>query len=42
MFEYETLWDVYEMKFVIFIVSVGVAIGLAKWLYNKREDKKED
>jgi len=39
MFEYQTIWDVYEMKFVIFIISVGVALGLAKWLYNKDRNK---
>jgi hypothetical protein len=42
MFTYETLWDVYEIKFVIFFVSVVGAIWLGNWLYNKSKDKNKD
>ena len=31
MFTYETLWDVYEVKFIILCLSIAVAI----WLGNK-------
>ena len=35
MFEYETLLDVYEMKFIIFFISVVLAVVLGNWLYDK-------
>jgi len=40
MFTYETLWDIYEAKFIIFFLSVVVAIVLATYLYDKK--KKDD
>lgn len=39
MFNYESLWDVYEMKFVILFLSIVVSIVLATWLYDKKKDK---
>ena len=39
MFEYSNLWDVYEMKFVIFFVSVVVTILLVNWFYKNNKDK---
>jgi len=43
MFEYETLWDVYEMKFLIFFISIVVAVMLGNYLYDKaNKDKKKD
>lgn len=34
MFTYETLWDVYEMKFVIFFWTV-VAVVLGCYIYDR-------
>ena len=43
MFNYETLWDVYEMKFLIFFISIVVAVMLGNYLYDKaNKDKKKD
>ena len=43
MFKYETLWDVYEMKFLIFFISVVLAVMLGNYLYDKaNKDKKKD
>jgi ABC-type multidrug transport system permease subunit len=44
MFNYETLWDVYEMKFVIFFLSAVAAIALTTYLYdkNKKKEKNKD
>lgn len=39
MFTYETLWDVYEMKFVILCVSIAVAIWLGNKFYDHRNKK---
>lgn len=43
MFDYETLWDVYEIKFLIFFISVVLAVMLGNYLYDKaNKDKKKD
>ena len=43
MFNYETLWDVYEMKFVIFFISVVAAVMLGNYLYDKEQkDRRKD
>ena len=43
MFDYETLWDVYETKFLIFFISIVVAVMLGNYLYDKEnKDKKKD
>ena len=43
MFNYDTLWDVYEMKFLIFFISVVLAVMLGNYLYDKsNKDKKKD
>lgn len=42
MFNYETIWDVYEVKFVIFFISVVLAIVLTTWLYDKKKAKDVD
>ena len=42
MFNYETLWDVYEMKFLIFFISVVLAVMLGNYLYDKTTKKKDD
>jgi hypothetical protein len=43
MFEYETLWDVYEAKFLFFFISVVIAVMLGNYLYDKtNKDKKKD
>ena len=43
MFDYDTLWDVYEMKFLIFFISIVVAVMLGNYLYDKaNKDKKKD
>jgi hypothetical protein len=42
MVNYETIWDVYEVKFVIFFISVVLAIVLTTWLYDKKKDKDVD
>jgi hypothetical protein len=39
MFNYESLWDVYEMKFVILFLSIVAGIVLATYLYDKKKDK---
>lgn len=41
MFNYETLWDVYEAKFIIFFLSVVVAIVLGSYLYDKNNNKDD-
>jgi hypothetical protein len=40
MFNYQTLWDVYEMKLLIFFISAVVAVVLGNYLYDKAKDKK--
>jgi len=40
MFEYETLWDIYEMKFIIFFISVVAAVMLGNYLYDKTQKEK--
>ena len=39
MFDYDTLWDVYEMKFIIFFISIVVAVMLGNYLYDKTKNK---
>ena len=41
MFEYETIWDIYEMKFLIFFISVVLAVWVGNYLYDKTK-KKDD
>ena len=41
MFEYETIRDVYEMKFLIFFISVVLAVWVGNYLYDKTK-KKDD
>jgi len=44
MFDYDTLWDVYEMKFIIFFISIVVAVMLGNYLYDvtkRKKDKKD-
>jgi hypothetical protein len=40
MFNYQTLWDVYEMKLLIFFISVVVAVVLGNYLYDKTKGEK--
>ena len=43
MFNYDTLWDVYEMKFLIFFISVVAAVMLGNYLYDKsQKDRRKD
>jgi hypothetical protein len=43
MFEYETLWDIYEVKFVFIFLSIVVSIVLATLMYDKnKKDKNKD
>ena len=42
MFNYESLWDVYEMKILIFFISIVVAVMLGNYLYDKTTKKKDD
>ena len=39
MFEYASIVDVYEMKFVILCVSIAVAIWLGNKFYDHRNKK---
>ena len=41
MFEYETIWDIYEMKFLIFFISVVLAVWVGNYLHDKSK-KKDD
>ena len=41
MFEYETLWDIYEIKFLIFFISIVAAVILGNYLYDKTKKNKE-
>jgi len=43
MFEYETLFDVYQVKFLFFFISVVLAVMLGNYLYDKtNKDKNKD
>ena len=43
MFKYETLFDVYQVKFLFFFISVVLAVMLGNYLYDKsNKDKKKD
>jgi len=42
MFDYETLWDIYEMKFIIFFLSVVIAIWLTGYIYKKTKKEKNN
>ena len=43
MFDYDSLWDVYEMKFLIFFISVVAGVMLGNYLYDKsQKDKQKD
>jgi len=39
MFDYDSIWDIYEMKFVIFFISVIVTILLVNWLHKNNKNK---
>jgi hypothetical protein len=39
MFEYTSIWDVYEMKFFILCLSIAVAIWLGNKFYDDRNRK---
>ncbi len=41
MFEYETIWDIYEVKFLFLFISVVLAVMLGNYLYDKSK-KKDD
>ena len=38
MFNYETLWDVYETKFLLLFISAIVAVWLGNWIYDETKD----
>lgn len=41
MFEFETLWDMYEFKLFLLLITSGIAIVIGNKLYDsKRKDKK--
>ena len=41
MFDFETLWDLYEFKLFLLVVTSAIAIWLGNMLYDaKRKDKK--
>lgn len=43
MFNYETLFDVYQVKFLFFFISVVLAVMLGNYLYDKsNKDKNKD
>lgn len=42
MFEYETLFDVYQVKFLFFFISVVIAVMLGNYLYDKSKKKDKD
>lgn len=42
MFEYSTLWDIYEVKFIIFLVSVFLAIIATNYLHSNNKGKKDE
>ena len=41
MFEYETIWDIYEVKFLFLFISAVLAVMLGNYLYDKSK-KKDD
>jgi len=41
MFKYETIWDIYEVKFLFLFISVVLAVMLGNYLYDKSK-KKDD
>ena len=41
MFNYETLWDVYEVKFIFIFLSIVAAIVLTTWLCDKNKNKDD-
>ena len=41
MFNYETIWDIYEVKFLFLFISVVLAVMLGNYLYDKTK-KKDD
>ena len=43
MFEYASIIDIYEMKFLIFFISVVAAVMLGNYLYDKsQKDRQKD
>lgn len=41
MFEFETLWDLYEFKLFLLLITSGIAIFIGNKLYEaKQKDKK--
>lgn len=38
MFTYASMWDIYEVKFLIFIGSIVIAVLFANYLYSKDKD----
>lgn len=41
LFEFETLWDLYEFKLFLLVVTGSIAIWLGNMFYDaKRKDKK--
>jgi len=41
MFNYESLMDVYEMKFIFIFLSIVAAIVLTTWLYDRNKNKDD-
>jgi len=41
MFEYSTILDVYEMKFIIFFISVVLAIVAGNYLTSETKKKEK-
>lgn len=37
MFNYQSIWDVYEAKFIIFFISVVLALLLGNWLHKNKK-----
>ena len=42
MFEYESIWDLYEMKFIILFISIVLAILLGNYLYKTKKNNKDN
>jgi len=43
MFQYESLWDIYEVKFLFLFLSIVAAVMLGNYLYDKTtKAKKKD
>lgn len=42
MFDFKTMWDLYEFKLFLLLVTGAIAIVLGNYIHNKTHNKDKD